>query len=477
MLNTRPRAVKTKLHLVAMTGIDNNPGLVAKSLPTDPAVPASRQTSVDAPQPLLAAREPILNSISSTRIKPQPSVVPDYHGPPLPSPELSSRYTNRHLYPDVVSFIKMQSQITRLRLQVQERRKKLRTLRSKVSDTDRQLMDALRIFWATGTTLSDDTLRILYNQCNAARDEVGPMEDEYETLELQLNGAEFALDERFQEMKMKPIQTPYSPLPMEDNVEKKSVFSFVSDTDEDDEESEDIAQLHGVKLGATVPIGQIPNAQNQDYPRGSPKEKQASSRLEPSLPKRYSAIHAAEERDELVPHGGDLLLSLDFTAPDLACETTWNPLDTINDPVPAPGTDYDLCDSRSRESDIEDINSLLPDASLDPSESKGTFQLQSSWLQDRLFNFENPDHRVRRWLRDQFWTSPWDSVKYEKAHSGLWSPLHNDSRDDTDSNLDFHSHPQAKNAGEEVSTTSQSLNNLPNANRADDAPQHPSLSN
>ncbi|KAI9681930.1 MAG: hypothetical protein M1822_007008 [Bathelium mastoideum] len=122
--------------------------------------------------------------------------------------------------------VQSQETVARLRLQVQERRTALRTIRLKVSECDRRFMDELYYLRSSGRVGDCSRLMELYDECEEARRVVGPAEDDYEPLELQLGEIEFA--------NTKPIQHAISILQNDglkralDGLEESSVESHIS---------------------------------------------------------------------------------------------------------------------------------------------------------------------------------------------------------------------------------------------------------
>ncbi|KAI9696682.1 MAG: hypothetical protein M1820_008056 [Bogoriella megaspora] len=87
--------------------------------------------------------------------------------------------------------LQSQENVAILRSQVQEHRMALRNARQEVSNYDRLFMDEVYTWWANRREGSYDRLASLYGKCQDVRRKVGPIEDDYEQLELQLGEFEF----------------------------------------------------------------------------------------------------------------------------------------------------------------------------------------------------------------------------------------------------------------------------------------------
>lgn len=96
------------------------------------------------------------------------------------------------------SYAESQEDIIRNRLTVQQKRVQYQRARSAVSDADSKFMDKLRLLEVNG--LLPGELKPLYQECKLVRDEVGPLEREYDELEVSLTREEFAASNKFEEL-------------------------------------------------------------------------------------------------------------------------------------------------------------------------------------------------------------------------------------------------------------------------------------
>lgn len=104
----------------------------------------------------------------------------------------------------------LQDGVTRMRVYVQQQRTTLRMARDRVANSDRRLMDLLRVSMDSFSEdrpdrawISRKHLDELYGECLDARDALGPLEEEYNTLELRLGAQEYAVDEKTRKMQTK----------------------------------------------------------------------------------------------------------------------------------------------------------------------------------------------------------------------------------------------------------------------------------
>lgn len=82
------------------------------------------------------------------------------------------------------------------RLQLKEKRHELREERTRASDLDAQFIRAVRQLWEHDQTVDKESLAGLYQEVQAARDLIGPMEDDYNQEEDANDAAEFDLNDQ-----------------------------------------------------------------------------------------------------------------------------------------------------------------------------------------------------------------------------------------------------------------------------------------
>lgn len=109
--------------------------------------------------------------------------------------ELDKRPTRRdrhHLMQDHVQHLR--SRVTQSRLELRERRADLREQRGKVVDYGVRFYKTLQGYWSKGGDVKDFDLDILDEGLHEARDKLGPMEEDYNDAEDDLNLLEYTLD-------------------------------------------------------------------------------------------------------------------------------------------------------------------------------------------------------------------------------------------------------------------------------------------
>jgi hypothetical protein len=143
---------------------------------------------------------------------PPPPLVPPPLPPPLPPPpELPPEFGPRppSLYNQAIEndeyinqaafrlyerffgalekFVELQSELTQRRVRFQEKRQELKRLRDSISESDAKFLDHVRRCKADGTLFSSLTeIEKLFESCQHARDRIGPIEVEYEPMEVDL---------------------------------------------------------------------------------------------------------------------------------------------------------------------------------------------------------------------------------------------------------------------------------------------------
>ena len=331
---------------------------------------------------------------------------------------------------DLGGFIRIQEGITRLRLQVQEHRIALRRYRENVSDRDRVFWDELRKSWAEGLDFDDPKLVELYESSQAARDKVGPAEDDYERMELKLGSEEYSLTKKFEDLqqsyqhffKLQIGSTTKAP---------ESEISYIYSVGADEErEPRNISKLHGANLGDGVKVGGLPTrgvsspvpAQQED---NAPIDSSLSASKSPVLDRRNSTIITAEDRAKMYAEDDNFLL--EFTSGESRLPKTWAEPQVMDDNLRG----------------IRGIGELLPipegrKADDSPTnvfeDGKGLLLLEDdidtrSILSGYLMEFDSTATRVNRWLLHKLRVSPWEVFELRgrvKASSGIvpsWAQL------------------------------------------------------
>ena len=395
--HTVPKALKLEEH-VGADPVEGIEGTAPSTFEIFPPPSRDPQSTPTAPQDLALAPPP----------PPPPLLPPPSHGPlPLDmyftvdgtqitrlnknAEKIYHRFIN-----DLRGFVRIQEGITRLRLTVQEHRTALRRYRENVSDRDRVFWDELRKSWAEGLTFDDPKLVELYESSQAARDKVGPAEDDYEKMELKLGSEEYSLTRKFEDLqrsyqhffKLQIGSTTKAP---------ESEISFVSSVGAREErEPRNISKLHGANLGDGVKVGGLPTrgvispvpAQQED---NAPVNSSLSASKSPVLDRHNSTIITAEDRAKMYAEDDNLLLESTFDEPRLP--KTWTEPQVIADNLLGIGELSPIPEGREADGSptdvFEDGKSLLLLG--DDIDTRST-------LSDYLMEFDSTTARVNRWL-------------------------------------------------------------------------------
>lgn len=166
---------------------------------------------------------------------------------------------------ELSEFVEMQGEVSRMRLAVQEKRQELRSLRERVSSCDMLFIDHLRKCIAHGIDTNDVTLVKLFEAAQTARDQVGPLEAEYEPWEVELGAREHRLGEKYGDLegrfehffRLKASSTQQS-VPSNIEYETPTLSSEVSGEELHSTQRVESAFLHGAFVDNRIGIGQLP---------------------------------------------------------------------------------------------------------------------------------------------------------------------------------------------------------------------------
>jgi len=378
--------------------------------------------------------------LAPASLPPQPPLLPPpLHGPLPPdmhfiidgtqitrsnrnAEKLYHRFIN-----DLGGFVRIQEEITRLRLQVQEYRMALQRYRKNVSDCDRVFWDELRKSWAEGLAFDDPKLVELYESSQAARDKVGPAEDDYEKMELKLGSEEYSLKRKFEDLQQS-YEHYFKPQIGSTTHAPESEISYINSVGADEErESRNISRLHGANLGDGVKVGGLPTrgvispvpAQQED---NAPIDSSLSASKSPVLDRHNSTIITAEDRAKM--HAEDDHFLLEFSAGESRSPKIWAEPQVIVDNLRGIGELPPILEGRevddSPTSVFEDGKGLLLLG--DDIDTRST-------LSDYLMEFDSTTTRVNRWLLHKLRISPWEVFELQRevtASSGIvpsWAQL------------------------------------------------------
>ena len=325
--------------------------------------------------------------------------------------------------------VESQENVARLRLLVQERRAALRVKRLEVSQSDTLFMDEL-YRWrskSNGRIENFGRLQELYNQCQTARMEVGPADDDYEELELQLGEVEHANGKQIHRL-ISSLQNDASIMALED-LEDSSVdshISFDSSTSGEDHEDE---QVERSNEPANVESSLI-----SDHLLSLDIEKNAEASTTPGFLLRRtrnqaSAISSGDRIVRQTPR----TFSDDRVSTENGLWRNWNPVPSEHDVARTFERDLlDVPDDTSeagrpynkdfvlRNFDLK-FNRSLSELLFFGEVQKMPLQFtpcdSQSTLQDYLFKFRSTRNRVNRWLLHCLRTSHTAAMNFQQTVS------------------------------------------------------------
>jgi len=351
---------------------------------------------------------------------PAPPPPPPKRAPRPPTPFNKTVEADEHLnraalrlYTNFINelseFAAQQREVTALRLAVQERRKKLHRLREHVSQCDMLLFDCIRKKMSESASSIDPAMLTLFEAAQAARDQVGPVESDYEPLEISLGAEEHKLIDQYTRIEV--------------SFDKIFSFDVASTTRTEEQEQSEIEfesssgasveRLHGTLIGENVGIGELPRDAGELNLKLKPQIQQKSqgyhtrtASLEsvdrPKLRNSISTNRSANANDwmetlsyigiwatgQIEPSGRNIT-SRDAPEEDIFLAESID----IDNPDPT----SEVIDDLPVNPGLEEGNPLLL---LDESEETRAI------LSDYLVNFENTPDRVNRWMLHQLRVSP-----------------------------------------------------------------------
>ncbi|KAF1998969.1 hypothetical protein P154DRAFT_564320 [Amniculicola lignicola CBS 123094] len=323
---------------------------------------------------------------------------------------------------ELAEFVDMQGEVIGTRLMVQEKRQQLKILRENVSRSDVVLMDYLRSCMAEGIESDDPKLVKLFNEAQQARDYVGPVEAEYEPLEVRLGADEHQLKEKYSLIegrfenffRLNATSTTNISVPSRIDYDANSVSaSGVREwTDVEPRQSD---PFFGAYIGDDkVGVGQLPVIMDQYHPSEdkslqtsgvSPLDPKSSDTPEQTR-KRRSTITPSEDQKDQKDRKPTALLGMDDTElqshfADAETETRekriHENLKGISDAAVSFDTSTQAFDELAREPGLDEVDTIL--LRTEDSDTQST-------LSDYLLSFESTRDRVNRWLLHKLRISP-----------------------------------------------------------------------
>jgi hypothetical protein len=301
------------------------------------------------------------------------------------------------------NFVELQSELTQRRVRFQEKRQELKRLRDSISESDAKFLDHLRKCKADGTLFSSLTeIEKLFESCQHARDRIGPIEVEYEPMEVDLGWGEHKLTEKYAHLELEyghlfslqPKSNTRASVPSKIEYEDSSSNSSSLNENAAAPAS---TLLRGAHVGDLVEVGQLPLLDEDLNTRNAPALAEASSRIPiaPSdLPQYAPDSHRTLHVQELLHE------DLHFSPLDLLGMGIWHPRDIVgaDDTIPdIPPEVESFLDLVSINEDWGNVDSLL---------LRGDDPETQTTLREYVLSFNNTTDRVNRWLLHQVRISP-----------------------------------------------------------------------
>ncbi|KAF2660406.1 hypothetical protein K491DRAFT_774867 [Lophiostoma macrostomum CBS 122681] len=390
--------------------------------PTQPAPPVHPAVYQFPPQPLpqlegaLEIPAPPYIPLTSSNLPPrEPIFTPAADGDTYVNKTAFKLYSR--LMQEIADFVEFQNNVTKKRTQAQERRMYLKLQRAYIRQCDTHLFEQVQEGIASDN-INEDDLMLLIDSSQKARDDVIPLEDYYEALELELGADEFALRERLGKLEyryesfFKLHGTSISTAPVPSN------FSFESESSVEGKEDKDTSPQgrYRTAVGYAIPIGETPtalaNAQETTVDAETMKPKQlprlkGSDGVSEPISFRHSQ-HASHTRPENEHIAATLVALRDQEVPqDIAGIgfgpleedqiSTWESLFGVQDPSL-------LYEHPNRVLEEILLDSTFTDS--DPLLLRGSDGDTQSTLSEYLLDFESTRDRVNKWLLHKLRVSP-----------------------------------------------------------------------
>jgi hypothetical protein len=317
---------------------------------------------------------------------------------------------------ELSEFVDQQGQVVRKRLAVQSKRTELKRQREIVSRSDVMLIDKVRNYMSSEAPSGNDEMVLLFEAAQEARDRVGPMEAEYEPMEIDLGAEESKLQAKYADLEMRfehffrlKVTSTRQSEPSDIEYEASTTASMAEEFEMYEENANHEVLLHGTRIGEQVQIGQSPvmvkESVHADQTLIEVKKQPASSDLLDFLPKHRSSVTTEDKAQEVdltgisgtetveptwpsVPQFSQEYMSLSFMK--LGVGTIFEPFEDLST-----SSDDLLMDPRHE--DADDI--LLLEDDVDDAQSR-------SVLSDYLIRFDSTRDRVNRWMLHQLRISP-----------------------------------------------------------------------
>lgn len=326
---------------------------------------------------------------------------------------------------ELSEFVEQQGVVTRKRLAVQEKRTELKRSREAVSRRDIILIDKVRRFVTDEKPSHDDDLLKFFEEALEARDLVGPLEADYEPLEIDLGAEETKLQKKYSDLELRfehffrlKVTSTHPSAPSTIEFEDGSTTgSTPAGNDDNGKDTGHLDLLYGALVGEEVRIGQVPmftrgtrGRDSFDHQHVLPDKKKASSPSDtPDIALRQHStisgdhtatdelpvdlIGIASAEDNSMTMSQELLVPNDITTLNLSDLVTNMFLDVSDDPDP-------WSDDFPTDPGLQEVDSiLLREDDIENGQAR-------TKLSEYLLCFDNTCDRVNQWLLHQLRISP-----------------------------------------------------------------------
>ena len=420
-----------KVRFLEDMDLPDNAGM--QSLPSPPTIPG---IGIDTSHATLSPPPGLLPRPAPPSPPPPPTLPP----PPAEGPRPPSLFNKRIesdeylsetayiLYTkflnDLSEFVKLQGEVIRTRLRVQEKRAELKRLREAVSQCDIALIDHVRKCVTKEISADDAALITLFEAAQAARDRVGPKEVDYEPLEVELGAEEHKLEDKYSDLERRfehffQLKVTSTRQSAHSNIdyETSTTPSVPGVKEWTGQEAIHTELFQGTFIGEQVSIGQIPMLANREalelpssqglQPTEMKQPVQSSDTADFSMRHRSTVADEDKVADEI---SADLVGISGAEALDMSRSQEWETGDNR----------LSQClfglDSQNIFDAIEDPAPLLDDTPTDPGlAATGALLLLEDDVHDTKTglilcdyhsNFDNTRDRINRWLLYQLRISP-----------------------------------------------------------------------
>jgi hypothetical protein len=372
-----------------------------------------------------------------------PHGPPPQHGPMPPMLFNTTidldRYLSKNAYDlytkfidELAEFLYQQGEVIRKRLGVQDKRMDLKRQRVVVSQSDVMLIDRVRKYMSSENPTQDHELIALFEAAKEARNCVGPMEAEYEPLEIYLGAEESKIQRKYGELERRfenffrlNVTSTHQSDPSDIEYEASTAASTAEDIKKEQEEADRVELLHGTRVGEEVRIGQVAvhsaGAADGSYEAGMKRTKPfLKSDMAGLLPKTLDSITGEDKEKDASLAGisgtddtritsaednevSNRIMSMSFTGFGLV---------TINEPIE---DSFSLLEDFETDTELLDVgNLLILEVEMEDSQSRTVSN-------NYLTSFDSTRDRVNQWSLHQLRISSRETYTLRRYNmNGTW---------------------------------------------------------